>query len=191
MTGNRARTVNRLKADLESCANTFDRSPDNYIPDRILTWAFKARPRNDRLEHVLVKVVLLNTLYATQVFAVSRMAKHILECGLDRHLRQGDLKAVGLIRKGHGMKRDFYSFATKYCHWHRPDTYPMYDKYVAIALRDLNRSLAFTDPFSMGDLLNYRFFRETLDTCRLSLRLRWAGYKRLDQALWIYGQRIQ
>jgi len=186
--------MNALSAYLRNCAEAFDKTPGYPVADRILTRVFGNYPMNDSLEAVLHKVALLNALYRTQILDVYGMADHVLGQGLDPYLRKGRPEAVHLLRQGHrvgsknGKERDFYSFATKYCHWHRPDVYPMYDHFVSVALRWLNERLNFLPRFSADELRDYPLFLRAVDTCCASLRLRWAGYKRLDQGLWILGQ---
>lgn len=146
---------------------------------------------------VLLKVALLNSLYRTQIFDVYGMSEHVLTRRLDKYLQKGSPRAVSLIRKGHaigtkrGVERDFYSFATKYCHWHRPDMYPMYDWYVNVALRRLNRRLRFRPRFGAEALREYPFFKDTVDACRTTVQWNRPGYKRFDQALWILGKRLE
>jgi hypothetical protein len=180
---------------LESCANAFDRTPGYPLADRILAQVFSTNQKNDSIEVVLHKAALLNTLYRTNIFSIYQMAGHLLKQRLDSSIERGDRQAVALIRLGHGIKKnrkelDFYSFATKYCHWHQPTLFPMYDRYVTVALQRLNRKLQFMATFSNDDLRNYPTFLAAVNECRAQLKLDW-GYKRFDQALWISGQIIK
>jgi hypothetical protein len=56
------------------------------------------------------------------------LANHIVELGIDPLLDKGSLEVVERIAQS-GTKR-YYSFATKYCSWHRPNVYPMWDRNV-------------------------------------------------------------
>ena len=93
-------------------------------------------PLNDNIESVLLKLSVLNDLYSTNIFGTYRLAKHILSINIDSYLSNGNESAVIKIATGHNIKNkngteiNFYSFATKYCHWHNRDEYPIYDSFV-------------------------------------------------------------
>jgi hypothetical protein len=110
----------------------FNRSERYGLADRILTNVFKQYASNDNLEHVLAKVVLLNSLYATNVYAIIEMAKHVHALGIDADLKAGDASVVEQIAALtiRGKTRRHYSFATKYCSWHYPETFPIFDNIV-------------------------------------------------------------
>ena len=185
----------KLRLRLESCAIRFGRDTWNVATDRAVAAAFKVHPKNNSLDDTLHKVAVLNSLYHTGILDVFKMAKHVLTQDLDSYLADGNLKAVDLLRQGHGIRtkkgreRDFYSFASKYCHWHRPKDYPIFDQYAARALRWVYRQQPFCDTFSSDDLYDFPHFKSVVDALRSSLNPGW-GYKRLDQALWILGQEI-
>jgi hypothetical protein len=119
-------------------AEVMDDHPRYADADRAVGWVFDSAKENERIEQVLSKVCVLNSLYATSVYHVVRMAHHIVSIeDLDRMLDKGELNAVESIRRGHGIHlsngkdRDFYSFATKYCHFHSPERFPMWDTLVS------------------------------------------------------------
>lgn len=60
------------------------------------------------------------------------VAKVIKDAAIDPLLESGDPKVVGKITKVTytGKTRWNYSFATKYCSWHRADRYPIFDSRV-------------------------------------------------------------
>ena len=113
-------------------ADRFDKD-ERYGPaDKVLSGVFSRHPLNEVLEDILIKVVLLNRLYNTNVFAVMKMAQHIRGLHIDEELKQGSPALVHRIEAltlG-GKTRRHYSFASKYCSWHKPDAFPMYDSLV-------------------------------------------------------------
>lgn len=181
--------MREIKAYIVTCAEAFERTADYPIGDRALRSLFTAYPGNRTLETVLLKVAALNALYRTQLLDVYGMGAHIVECRLDPYLETGRREAVGLVRQF--RKRDFYSFATKYCHWNRPAIYPMYDRFVVAALQWLNAKLGLREKLTWEHCRDYDFFAQAVDDCRNTLGLGWRGYKRLDQGLWILGQIIE
>ncbi len=131
---------------------------------------FKIFPDNKDYKAVLLKSIVINTLYYTQIRAISIVAKHILELDIDARLQQGDPQLVDRIAimtikgKGDGKekKRRNYSFATKYCSFHQPSSYPIYDSIVDKILRAYQKQDSFS-PEPLGDLKDYRRFKEVLE----------------------------
>jgi hypothetical protein len=72
---------------VRSACKEFDQ--DNQIVEQALDELFNQYPRNDKLSHVLLKVVTLNRLYSTQVLAVVDMAHHIHDVNIDSGLAAG------------------------------------------------------------------------------------------------------
>lgn len=90
---------------------------------------FGTYPRNDLLSTVLLKVAALNSLYSTNIYAVFDVARHIRQLNIDSQLQQNDLSLIdkiAVVTIGEKTRRN-YSFATKYCSWHKPDIFPIYD----------------------------------------------------------------
>lgn len=110
----------------------FEQSPDISSSDQAISKAFHTFPHNDRLEEILLKVAVLNSLYSTNIFALTKVANHIHQLQIDSALAQHSLAVIEDIAciQFNGKRRRNYSFATKYCHWHLPDVYPIYDSYV-------------------------------------------------------------
>jgi hypothetical protein len=67
----------------------------------------------------------------------------------------------------------------------------MYDRFVAAALQWLHAMLGLRQKPTWDNLRNYEFLVSAVEECRRALDLRWRGYKRLDQGLWILGQVIE
>lgn len=93
---------------------------------------FNLCPENKEMSDILIKCSSLNNFYSTNIFKVHNVAKHFLNQNIDERLATGDLKLVMDLANImiNGKRFFFYSFATKYCSHHRPDIYPIYDRYV-------------------------------------------------------------
>lgn len=191
-----------IKELLLLCCKMFCDIEENRMADQAVKMVFERWPGNTRQEQVLAKVFVLNSLYDTNLYAVEvvKMAKHIIKQGVDSKFSQGDPTVVEDIRKGHGISRgktnkkwNFYSFATKYCHWHNCSRYVMYDTNVDKALRELNKLLRFCRPFTSAGkrgLKQYSTLKEVIDSLASTLALT-KDYKKLDQALWMYGKYLK
>ena len=120
------------------------------VVEGALTKLFQHLPANTALDEVLVKVVTLNDLYHTGIFGTYRVAEHIHLRRIDPLLRAGDPAAVARIATVRfGTKtRTNYSFATKYCAWHQPEAYPIYDGFVDDMLWGYKKHDQFAQCFS-------------------------------------------
>lgn len=164
---------------------------DTYkVIEGALKEVFVQFPQNTNPSHVLVKVVVLNRLYSAGVLAVERVADHIYKNGeeIDRALAAGSPSVVDQIRRVAIGERDFnfFSFASKYCSWHRPDVYPIYDSRVDRYLWSMQRQFRFSDFFNQhADLWESysRFFKIMTDFQRC-FQLESFTFKQIDMFLW-------
>jgi hypothetical protein len=131
------------------------RDGDNEKIDAALKVTFAAMPENDDVGQVGVKIAALNGLYSTNIYAVVQVARHIVNVDIDATLAEGVVNPA-LIEKIanveiRGKRRRNYSFATKYCSFHRPDTYPIYDSLVVGILNALLKQGEAFDTFTRGE----------------------------------------
>jgi len=146
-------------------------------------------PDNTAVENVLLKVVVLNSLYGTGILAVTRVAEHIRELEIDPLIQAGQPEAVeliGRVRIGDKMRYN-YSFATKYCSWHNRSAYSIYDRFVEQVLWDYRRQDRFSE-FHRQDLLDYERFRQVVIDFRQHYRLTAFDLKDIDKFLWLAGK---
>jgi hypothetical protein len=117
-------TVELVKAKCDE----FDGDPSTRLAEDALGQLWAALPRNTDAPHVLLKVLALNKLYNTRVrdIDVEILARHIAGLGIDPLIAEGSSSTVERITHCDNL-RNYFSFATKYCSWHNPDAYPIYD----------------------------------------------------------------
>ena len=129
------------------------------IQESLLRKLVDEYPTHENKSAVETKVKLLNLFYSTGIQAVNLMAEHILSIeDIDGRLLQGDSKLVPQIAKlkvGKGDIRFNYSFATKYCAYHQPKKFPIYDSIVA---------LTFASLFEKGLFPKYKYSRGKSNT---------------------------
>lgn len=89
-------------------------------------------PENKKIEHILLKVSALNDFYSTNIFDTYSVAKHILTKDVDARLEANDYSLVNDIAQIaiKAKTKNFYSFASKYCSHHKPNSYPIFDSFV-------------------------------------------------------------
>src|SRR5436309_368273 len=97
--------------------------------DPAVRLVFQQWPKNVDEQHVLVKVVVLDRLYSTKVFRIYDVRNHIVSLNIDERLAKGDEGLVNDIAdtRFEGTPRWMLSFASKYCAWHRPESFQIFD----------------------------------------------------------------
>ncbi len=168
----------------------------NNADEEAIKELFKIFPDNKDYKGVLLKSIVINSLYYTQIRAITNVAKHIVELNIDARLRQGDPEVVEQIAsltfkvKGRtkGKMRRNYSFATKYCSFHQPDLYPIYDSIVDKILKAYQRQDTFSSQ-PLGDLKDYHRFKEVLEKFVTYYEgLGMPSWRELDYFLHDYGR---
>jgi hypothetical protein len=151
-----------------------------------LKLAFRTFPTNTDIPSVLIKTSALNDLYRTNIFATPELAKHITALNIDPKVHVGDLAIVAEIAKFEIREKTktFYSFATKYCHWHNQAEYPIFDSRVHNSLVAYKKQDGFAE-FKEEDLRHYPSFKEIINMFIDFYSLSGVSYKELDKFLWL------
>ena len=154
--------------------------------DPVLRRIFSAHPKNRMFDDVLLKVALLNTLYNTRLLAIVAMADHIHTLRLDGALAAGDPALVEQIAclTIRGKQRRHYSFATKYCSWHQPEQFPIFDNQVASLLLLYKRQWAFSE-FNHDSLRNYDAYKAVIRSFQVYFHLDAFAFRQVDKFLWL------
>jgi len=130
-----------------------------------LTELFQLFPQNDDLRHVLLKVGAVNSFHCCSMFAMFDVARNIQQhaAEIDAAIQAGSPEVIEKIAviTVKGKVHNFYSFATKYCNWHQPNLFPIYDSRIDSYLWDLQQQNHFA-AFPHTDLCNYAKFRNIM-----------------------------
>ena len=150
-----------------------------------------------------LRVVTLNALYSTQIYLyadtlpdVMDVAQHIHQSAqeIDLALAAGSPEVVDRIASMSvsGKKtRRYFSFATKYCSWHRPEFYPIYDSHVEKYISCLKGQPPFAEFFNTGEEhWRYAEFRMLISTFRDHYGLGAFTFKEIDKFLYLQGGRL-
>ena len=171
--------------------NNWDKLDNYVLQESSLKKLFtKTYPNNTELDEILIKVCSLNDFYSTNIFSPFTIAKHIKTLDIDKNLARDELTLVDKISKVRmtgGKYRNFYSFASKYCSHHKPDTYPIYDSFVDKILVYFRKRDTFYD-FSNNDLKNYQKFYEIILAFISFYNLEEFNVKDIDKYLWQLGK---
>ena len=137
-------------------------------------------------DEVLLKVALLNTLYNTRLLAVVAMADHIYALRPDGSLTAGDpalVDQIACLTVG-AKQRRHYSFATKYCSWHQPRQFPIFNNQVASLLLLYKRQWAFSE-FNRNALCNYDAYKAVIRSFHVYFHLDAFTFRQVDKFLWL------
>lgn len=152
---------------------------------------FKKHRENSTFAVVKAKVALVNLTYGTRLPKDERdekVPKHIVGLEIDKRISDGDLSLVNEIARA--GERNFYSFASKFCMFHNPEKFAVYDSNVNAALwqfHENDEDFRNAVKFKRVDMGNYEKFMEILDGFRKHYDLEKFSYRDLDHYLWEVG----
>lgn len=178
------------KAEIRKYLNKW-KTLENYVlqENSLDKLFFKTYPKNNDINDILIKASSLNDFYSTNIFSIFSMSKHILDLNIDFRLKKGDESLVNDIAsiEINGKKKNFYSFATKYCSHHDPINFPIYDSYVEKVLVYFNKKYKFSN-FKKSDLKDYSKFKKVLIDFKKFYNIDDYDLKDIDKYLWQLGK---
>jgi hypothetical protein len=97
-----------------------------------------------------------------------------------------------------GKVRNYFSFASKYCNWHNPTAYPIYDSNVEACLWHYKNQEGSTFAGALAERgigfprygYNYAQFVRIVNAFRDGYSLESFTYKQLDKFLWSLGDTL-
>lgn len=165
------------KESIETAKKIYSHLERWKLANRTLTDFFSKNSSNKSEEVVLTKVVLIDSLYKTNLRDQISVAKHIWGLDfLDKLLIDGNFAAVEKVAKCEN--KNLLSFASKFCHFHNKQDYPIYDKYVRIALKKLT---------NWKDDRTYSGFKQAINDFRRRNKIENTSFEDLDKYLWLVG----
>jgi hypothetical protein len=160
------------------------------LSEQSLEELFRQYPSNADPRHVLLKVVAVNSLYHTMIFALETVANHIHahHQEIDTALAVGEPGIVDKIARVrvNGKAFNFFSFASKYSSWHNATAYPIYDSHVEHYLWTLQKQNHFSS-FLRSDLWEYPKFLGVMTSFRSFHELDSLSFKQIDKFLYLEG----
>lgn len=152
-----------------------------------LSTLFQHFYQNNNLQNVLVKVSCLNDFYSTNIRDTYSVAKVIYQLNIDRRLQNGDLTLVddivSAIEKNCKSGRREYSFASKYCSFHCPDVYPIFDSRNEEIL-NLYKNEININPLNLRE--SYEDYVRIINKYREIFGLECFSYKEIDRFNWLF-----
>jgi hypothetical protein len=183
--------------DIEEACSDFDK--ENRFIEEALGELFTQFHKNTKTSQVLLKVTAVNTFYSTQIPlydsripTIWEVVDQIIGLGIDSSLDQGSHELIFKIAEAKIPNKKIhynYSFATKYCSWHNPKAYPIFDSRVCAYLWHL-RLLGTLSRFKRKDLWIYPRFVEVVDELIDNFDLGLFTYKEIDKFLYREGGKL-
>lgn len=170
----------------------FDGNPKYYGAEQTVELVFRQWPHNTEYSEVLAKVIVLNRLYSTNIFDPYSVAAHIVDQAIDERLGAGDehlIESIASVTFSGGKTRRLYSFTTKYCGWHQPDAFQIYDSYVAWMLWEY-RKAKLIGSFKKYEMDSYSGFVRVVGMLVDQYGLHEFSKKQIDKFLWIEGVEV-
>ncbi len=173
--------------DIQSFQQAFEKE-EGYFEDDIRVFDyFKKYPANTDENEVILKISAtphgdLDKLIKSR----SSVAKHIISLQIDGPLRDKDEKIVNAIaRFEHDYQHyNLYSFATRYCNYHFPDEYPIYDTHAEKILTAYFAKIK-EQKLDEQEITYFPLFKKRMLILRDELKLEKYNFKELDKFIWI------
>jgi hypothetical protein len=189
--------TNPTALDIHNAGAQFD--AENEYCEGALGELFRQYPSNTIRNHVYLKVVTLNALYSTQIPLYSdripalwEVADQIVGSNVDALLGSGSpllIEMIAEMRVTGKDRRYNYSFATKYCSWQRPDSYPIFDSGVNEYLWHL-RNIGVLKRFKRDLLWDYPEFKKIVNEFRERFGLSDFSFKETGKVLYREGGKL-
>jgi hypothetical protein len=192
--------MNKQKLTVEFVANYIKKfDSENSYCEAAINNLINKFPENTQVKNVIPKVATINSLYSTFIpnIQIDDMAQHRDNKNIDTKFDlQNNLQLVEEIAIGHNIANGegknpsrFYSFATKYCNWHRQNIFPIYDRYASKALISL-RNCGCISKIYDNTLQNYGELYKILSNLIETYSLSEYNFKQIDKFLWLYGKEV-
>lgn len=180
------------KKDFDDTLNNRDiLLPDYALQEKVLADIFTKYPNNTTLAEVILKVNLLNAFYSTGILDVVTVATHITTNvnNVDARIQSGDDTVVcdiaNVFHESKNKDVNHFSFATKYCSFHQPQKFPIFDSFIAECFSQLSKNNYFQKEFSKNTIRNdYSNFKKFYDEFMTNQPALPKDYKEVDRYLW-------
>lgn len=192
-----------LKKDAMAVLQAYKKMESYRIQEYLLQHLVKKYKDHSNKAAVDTKVKLLNLFYSTGIQATNVMTSNILSIkDIDSRLDAGDPSLINEIANLQLTKKSRfnYSFATKYCAYHQPEKFPIYDSIVAMTFISFfkkgllpqykysNRKSSSSNTYTQSEfsekLKEYNFFVELYNYFMDLYDLKDFTYREIDAYIW-------
>ncbi len=153
---------------------------------------FQENPHNTDHETISLKISDVNDQELAHANAELVMANHIQSLTIDEALSKGEAEIVPRIAhlRFQGEKRNFLSFASRYCNYHRPEIYPIYDAISRQLLEIFIKGFSYSK-IKPAEIEDYTRFKPAMENLMHSLELPVKHFQELDSFFWCHSREIR
>ncbi|HEY3429980.1 MAG TPA: hypothetical protein VGK39_04825 [Cyclobacteriaceae bacterium] len=183
--------MNKFESSLKKYLEIFKDQEMYFVNDLRTLELFSKTPLNSGKEDVKTKVSALNDTDVRTLSLEADMINHIVKLNLDDRLKKNDLSVVEDIAhiSAQGKQHHLLHFASVYCNFHKPDTFPIYSE----QYHDFYKKyiVEYNLPLNPKKLNSYEVFSKALNdlTDRLKLKGK-MDYLHLRKFAWLYAETI-
>lgn len=177
---------------LKTYMGQFSREEGYFEDDIRVMDYFKSHPQNTDVTEVVLKLSAVQHPEIDHIVkSRSVVAKHIVGLQIDERLQKGEARVVNEIARLELDHQSYflYAFATRYCNYHRPNDYPIYDTTIEKILK-LYFEHVLGEKLTEQQIKDYPTFKNCMLTLREELNMNQYNFKEIDKFVWIYGDTI-
>jgi hypothetical protein len=154
---------------------------------------------NKTYEEVYTKMVFINGAFKTRIGDIDGVVKQFYKnemlgnnIDVDKMLKSGDPELVDKIANCYKTKKEKarvnYSFATKFCHCHKRNLFPIFDSYVEASLVYFKEKYRFSKFSKKAIKKNYKEFIRVFQDFKKFANAESLDNQVVDRFLWVLGR---
>lgn len=183
--------MTKFETALKKYLAIFDSQEMYFVNDLKNLELFQKTPSNKDAVDIRMKVSAVNDTEIGNLGILDNVVGHIQSLNIDERLKKDDLTLVEAIANfSIGAKtHHLLHFASVYCNFHRPDTYPIYsEQYLDFYRRYITEYKLSLDPSKLN---TYDVFTKALNDLvqRLGLKGK-MNYLHLRKFAWLYADHV-
>ncbi len=179
-----------MKKILQPYLERFQLTKGYFTGDKKNFQFFQQHSENTDRQDVLLKVGSIKDSDFSESQAKEPMATHIISLSIDERLKSADPQLIHDVSKLAIKEedREFIGFASKFCNYHRPDSYPIFNLTLTkiISLNDKSDINSDTGKYSN----DYQLFKESVVKFMVDNELEILNYWELNKFAFVYGEDI-
>ena len=112
-----------------------------------------------------------------------------MTCHIDERLQMNDYTLVNDLAQKGKLKKKYYSLASKYCSFHNPDHFPIYDSYVEKMLLAFKKAGYIPSiEFDKEELKDYTRFQQIMNHFKNQYDFGKFSLRDMDKFIWAMGK---
>jgi hypothetical protein len=183
--------MNKFDIALKKYVDIFKDQEMYFVNDLKNTKLFQEIPLNTNADDIRTKLSAINDTDVSNNALLDVVLNHIIKLKIDARIKGGDLSVVEDIANFivNGKQHHLLHFASVYCNFHRPDTFPIYsEQHIEFYKRYIKENRLRLDPEKIN---TYEVFSKALND--LVQRIGLTGkmnYLQIRKFGWLYAESV-